>query len=66
MRKNKNKIIAALVIAVVLTGAWFYGGNYNRNPDIPPTQIAQNEETPLQEVYQPMEALAVEEEETDS
>ena len=31
MGKYKNKITAVLVILAALTGAWFFGGNYNKN-----------------------------------
>jgi len=30
MAKHKSKIIIIVVVVAVLTGAWFYGGNYNK------------------------------------
>jgi len=34
MKRHKYKIIAAVVVLAVLTGAWFWGGNYNRGQGV--------------------------------
>ena len=43
---HKNKIITAAVILAVLAGAWFFGGNYNKNESGTSLALAQSAPSP--------------------
>ena len=47
MKKHKNKIIAAVIILAALTGAWFFGGNYNKSEINAPPATAQTVENTI-------------------
>ena len=44
MKRQKSKIIAAVVIFALLAGAWFYGGNYNDNGGYAAPEAAQTDD----------------------
>ncbi|MDR3295668.1 MAG: DUF4430 domain-containing protein [Clostridiales Family XIII bacterium] len=47
MAKHKTKFIAAAVILAVLTGAWFFGGNFNKPAgSAPPASAVQTAQSP--------------------